>query len=110
MAIARALNQTLTYWEPTGITDLYGKPTWKSPVQLPCRWEDKQQEVMSKTGEEIVSKSRVFLLSTININGYLLLGSVSTADPTQVEGAWEVQQVGTTPDLRNLKSLTTVYL
>lgn len=110
MAIARALNQTLTYWEPTGVSDTFGKPIWKNPVQLPCRWEDKQQEIVSKTGEEVISKSRIFLLSQMNINGYVFLGESSERDPTKVDGAWEVQQVGTTPDLRNLKQLTTVYL
>lgn len=110
MNLLRKLQQTCTYWAPTGQTDLYGKPIWSEPRQLPCRWENNQSQVMSKSGSEIVSKARVYLAETVSTDGYLLLGESSEADPTEVEGAEDIQNVGTTPDLRNLQQLTTVYL
>lgn len=110
MQLTRKLNQTCTYWGPTGQTDLYGKTVWSDPIQLPCRWENNQSQVMAKSGQEIVSKARVYLAVPVNVDGYLFLGESAAADPTTVDGAENIQNVGTTPDLRNLQQLTTVYL
>lgn len=108
--VSSSLGQTLTYWAP-GAKDLYGKPSFSTPVQLPCRWEDKNESVINKTGEQIVSKSRVFLLNQdLDIDGYVLLGVSAAADPSILDDAREIQQIGKTPDLRNLKSLNTLYL
>lgn len=104
------MRQILTYWEPITGTDLYGKPSMSAPVTRKCRWEDKTQQIQSKRGEEIVSKSRVYMLEDCHIDGYLFLGTSSNADPTKVEGAMEVQAVANTPSLSSLQSLTTVYL
>lgn len=105
-----AMQQTLTYWEPDSGTDRYGKPIMKVPVTRKCRWEDKTQQVQSKKGEEIVSKSRVYMTEDCHIDGYLLLGTSVQTDPTSVVGAYEVQAVAKTPSLSSLESLTTVYL
>lgn len=110
MNLTRKLRQVCTYWAPTGATDLYGKPVWSTPQQLPCRWENNQSQIMSKTGEEIVSKARVYLAVPINVNGYLFLGTSVETDPTKVANVERIQNVGTVPDLRNLQQLTTAYL
>ena len=103
------LPQTATYWA-AGSTDRYGKPVLSAPVQIRCRWEDSNQQVMSKKGEEIISKARVFLASDVSLDGYLLLGTSAVGDPTPLNNAYEIQAKTTTPDLRGLQSLTTVYL
>jgi hypothetical protein len=108
--IASMLNQVATYWEKTGQTDRYGKPALTAPVQLPCRWEDRQTQIMNKQGAEVISKSRVYCSTTISLDGYLALGTFADADPRPLDNAYEVQQVSTTPDLRALETLTTVYL
>ena len=105
----RNLRQTATYWASTG-HDLFGKQAFATPVTLPVRWEDKVELIRDKTGEEIASKSRVFLATDIDIDGYLFLGTSVAADPTQVNGAEEVRQLVSTPDLRNLKTLYVAYL
>lgn len=110
MAHRLSLNQVATYWSPTGNTDRYGKPLLNAPIQIECRWEDRRSQVIGKMGTEIVSKSRVFCEREIDEDGYLELGTVGAADPRGRDNAWEVQQVSKTPDLRNLQSLTTVYL
>lgn len=110
MSVLSGLAQVATYWEPSSDTDRYGKPTQAAPVQIPCRWEDKLSQVMSKKGEEITSKSRVFLAAPVNIDGYLFLGVSTETDPSSLDKAYEIQAVSVTPDLRNLESLTTVYL
>jgi hypothetical protein len=108
--IAGSLNQTATYWAPSGSTDLYGKPTPSAPVQIPCRWEERSSQVISKKGEEIISKARVFMLQDVSLDGYLYLGASAQADPNNQSGVYEIQAMSRTPDLSNLESLVTVYL
>jgi hypothetical protein len=105
----RNLRQTLTYWEVTG-SDQYNKPTFAVPVTLSCRWEDVAEAVIDKYGAEIVSKSRIFLAVPIRAEGYVLLGESVAADPLVIDGAQEVRQVKSVPDLRANKQMYTVWL
>lgn len=105
----RNLRQTLTYWAPLG-TDMYGRTSFAAPVTRICRWEDKSELVRSKKGDEIVTKSRVFMAEDFDINGYVFLGTSVATDPHDVEGAWEIQQRAATPDLRLMKTLYVAYL
>lgn len=108
--LEHAMNDVVTYWEITGATDRYGKPLLTSPVQIKCRWEDKQSQIISKHGTEIISKTRIFTRTSLNIDGYVAKGVVADADPRPLDTAFEIQQVSTTPDLRSLKTLITAYL
>lgn len=105
----RNLLQVATYWAPDS-EDLFGHKTYVAPIQLACRWEDVANTIRSKLGTELVSKSRVFLAQDISIDGYLFLGTSAALDPTVVAGAYEVQQIMRTPDLRNLKTLFVAML
>lgn len=105
----RNLNQTVTYWAPTG-SDLFGKATFATPVTLSARWEDIQEMFRDKLGNETVSRSKVFLASDIHIDGYLFLGTSVITDPTDVTGAEQVRQMKRLPDLRSLKILYVALL
>lgn len=105
----RNLRQTATYWAPNG-TDAFGKPLFTAPQVMACRWEDRAELFRDKTGEERTSRSRVFFKDVIDLNGYLLLGESTEEDPTTLQGAWEIRQVVTLPDLRNLKTLYVAIL
>lgn len=102
----RQLHQTATYWAPLD-TDLFGKKTYEAPVQLTVRWEDKQELYHNKHGQQVVSKSRIFLSQNVDLDGYILLGTSVETDPVLVTGAEEIQQIARIPDLRNL---TTMYM
>lgn len=104
------LPQVATYWAASNDTDRYGNKIFSAPIQVPCRWEDSIQTVMNKKGEEFTSKSRVFFESDKSLDGYLLLGTSAEANPTGLDNAYEIQAKTTTPNLRGLQSLTTVYL
>lgn len=105
----RNLTQTATYWEPDS-EDKFGKKTFKDPVYICCRWEDRAEMVFDKTGQQVVTKSRVFFKQDISLDGYICLGEETTDDPTLLSNAYEVRQVARVPDLRNLTTLYTVYL
>ena len=101
--------QDATYWAP-GDKDLFGKVSFTTPVQMKCRWENRMESIQSKTGEEYVSKSRVFLAVNVDLDGYLYPGLTSELNPIGLDGAQEIQAVGRVPDLRNTQTLYMAYL
>ena len=105
----RHLNQTLTYWPP-GQDDRYGKPLAGAPIQIDCRWEDRIDEVQSKTGQEVTSRSRIFIEGDVDLDGYVYLGVTAVPDPSKLDGAYEIQAKGHQPDLRGLRELTVIYI
>lgn len=106
--ILNKLQQDATYWYPTG-SDLFNKQTF-GRATIKCRWEDVSEVFIDKTGKEATSKSVIFFAENIDIEGYVFLGESLENDPTLVPGAHMVKQVSRIPDLRNLKTLYTVYL
>jgi hypothetical protein len=50
------------------------------------------------------------MLTDVDLDGYLYLGTSAEADPGVLDDAFEIQAKTKTPDLSNLESLTTVYL
>lgn len=109
----RHLKQDATYWAPSTTTDVNGKPVSSAPVVLKCRWEDKQEQIKAKSGEDVISKSRVFIDGNaidIDLDGYIALGVRTDIDPSQSEDAFEIQALGKTPDLRSIRNLTVIYL
>lgn len=105
----RYMKQTATYWAVAS-TDVYGKRTFTAPQSLACRWEDRTELIRNKKGAEIVSKSRIFLESAVDIDGFLYKGTSEETDPTTLEGAYEVQMISQQPSLRNLQQLNVAYL
>lgn len=109
MSFTRNLHQKVTYWAPTG-TDSYGGTTFAAPQILIARWEDNSEMFRDKTGQETTSRARVFFNQDIALDGYLYLGESNEPDPREVAGAYEIRQVKTTPNLRNLQSLRVAML
>lgn len=105
------MKDTATYWAPTG-EDKYGKTSFSTPVTLTCRWEDRVEQILNKKGSEIVSKSRIYISepADVSIDGYLFFGTSAELNPIGLVGAWEIQQLGRSPDLRGLKNLTVAHL
>lgn len=103
------MRQTVTYWQSLG-SDLFDKRTYAAPVTLPCRWEDKAELFKDYHGNEVTSRSKVFLSSDVKLSGYLYLGTSTAADPLTLVDAYEIMQVVRLPDLRNLKTLYVVFI
>ena len=109
----KVMKQTAVYWEPNGV-DEFGKPEWTDPVEISCRWEDKQQEFINANGETQISSSVLFVDRDLELKGVLLLGELDSLvdedDPKLNDGAWEILQTGKLPDFKGKKYLRTVYL
>lgn len=104
----RNLRQTATFWAKTGTTTSGGS-TFGAPQQLACRWEDIQEKIIDKYGQEVISKARVFFASSIDLEGYLLQGISNAADPRTVGGT-EIRNVKSVPDLRAIKTMYVAML
>lgn len=90
--------------------DVYGKRTFAPPASLACRWEEKAELFMNRFGEEVTSKSKVFLDTSVMLEGYLFLGTSTASSPLEVDGAYEIRGLQQIPDLRNLQTLTVAML
>jgi hypothetical protein len=109
MGFERNLRQDVTYWGP-GTKDGYGGVTFAAPQVFKCRWEDKLEKIVNQLGQEIVSKSRIYLNNDVAVDGYLFLGTSAASDPKTVAGAREIVAIGSIPDLRNLRTLRVAFL
>ena len=93
----RNFYQDATYWT-AGAKDLYGNPTWSSPVTVKCRWEDKQVKTIDFQGNEIISNSIVYLDVDLTLGDYLYNG-IST-DSSPPISAKEVRNFSKIPSLK----------
>lgn len=96
--LTRNLKQTITLWTFDGL-DNTGDPSFASPTQISGRWEDRTEKFTNVRGEEVRSRSRVYLSQDVNLGDYLFLGTDVTADPVGVVGAFEVQDFRKTPSI-----------
>jgi hypothetical protein len=110
--LKRNLVQTCVYWGAPK-NDGEGGFIFDAPVEIQCRWEDKEQVVMQDNGEKILSRSTVYLLQEVDENGMLFLGTLDDIgdsegdssgvyyDPQELEGAYLIKRFEKTPSLRS---------
>lgn len=101
----------ITHWvtTPTG----FGGYTFALPTILDGRWEDKTEKFLSDAGKETISRAIAYLSADVLTEDYLMLGSTSEADPTNLtdgKTAYLVERFDKTPDLRNLSFERKVYM
>jgi hypothetical protein len=101
--------QTAVYWgAPT--PDGYGGNTFAAPIEVVCRWEDKEQFLGSQVGGEVtgglmLSRSIVFVKQDVDEEGYLYLGTLDDLvldsndyiDPKEVDKAYIIKRFEKSP-------------
>ena len=111
--ITKMRKQTCVWWSSTGV-DAYGRPTWTTPVEIDCRWEDVIQEFVNDDGEERFSRSIVYVDRDMKVGDVLKLGSLDSGidedNPKENDDAWEVSRFSKLPNLKNTEVLRTVFL
>lgn len=106
--IERLCTQTAVYWG-TPVNDGYGGRTYADPVEISCRWEDRE-EAITMLGEdrkaiEYVTQSIVYTLQDVDKEGLLYLGDLTDLDsaeeenPETVSGAHKIKRFDKTPAL-----------
>lgn len=84
-----ALTTICTLWERKN-PDGYGGWTWTAPVLIKSRWEYKMELVVTFTGEQRMSATKVFVNRDIKPGSYLYQGISTKAKPTDQPDAWQV--------------------
>lgn len=116
-SIVRLCTQTAVYWG-TPMNDGYGTFTFKDPVEINCRWEDKKEVYSGSDNKELVSRAVITVLQDLDEEGYLYLGELddfdSAADisnPKIILKAYEIKRFDKIPELGSTnKYLRKIYL
>lgn len=118
--IERANKQSAVYFALGGTEsggtnyDDHGNLQWAAPVQIKCRWTDKNEIFISAQGDERVSHAMVLVDRDLAVGGVLMLGTLTDVtdlnDPKQNDNAWEIQAFHKIPDFKAKKFLRKVFL
>ncbi|MGD9163061.1 MAG: hypothetical protein PVG39_31945 [Desulfobacteraceae bacterium] len=99
--IEKVCVQTAVYWgnpQPDG----YGGETFDTPVEINCRWEDKEELSRQDIARDFISKSEILLTQDVNVGGWLYLGELTDLDsnpdnPREIEGAYIIGRFDKVP-------------
>ena len=97
--VTKNLRAKVTYWTP-GARDLFGAITFTKQT-IKGRWENRADQFIDRTGQEVVSRAVVYLDTDVSLDGYLFEGSSTAADPTAADvDAHQVRGIRKIPDLK----------
>ena len=112
--ISRMRRQKAVYWAREEVRDEYGvKWEYAAPVEIDCRWEDILREVVTSTGEKLMSSSTVYVDRIMVTGDMLRRGEIDddeTEFPETLTNAFRIQAFHRLPDLKNREELLTAYL
>lgn len=106
MSIASWLRQTAYKASVTG-TDVYGKPSYGTPIAVPVRVELESRMLRTAQGEQVQSSHKLWSLTGIALTDRVWLPGASTADPNAAKLPLAVNAVG---DKRGGRTLFEVWL
>ena len=115
--VRKFAKQTLVYWAKAG-SDGFGKPAYADPVEIKCRWDDIQREMITAEGRSIITKAQLLLVSPVAPGGLVFLGLLTDWQalatypkiPTVNQGGLEVMIAKNTPDLKARSFVYEAYL
>lgn len=101
--------QVAVYWG-NPVVDGYSNTTFDAPIEILCRWEDKEQVLGTQVGGEVtggvlLSRSIVFVKQDMTEGSYLYLGTLSElsseekTDPKLIDKAYIIKRFEKTPAL-----------
>ncbi len=110
--LIKVRQQKAIWWKRTG-TNVYREDTFDSPIEIDCRWEEKNELRKDDQGQEYVSKSFVMPDRSMTGGDYLKLGEIDSStpeSPLEHEGAHKVREANDIPDLKNTTTVYEAYL
>lgn len=112
--LRRMLRQKAVYWPMASGYDNYGNPINSNPVQISCRWVDREDQFLDKEGRLQISRAMVYVSQPVVLGGVLWLGLLANINIsgkwTDNVNAWEIRKINNDPKFRNQASLLWVYL
>lgn len=112
MDISSKLNQKCVHWSRTGINK-FNEPSYGSPEEVWCRWEDKTEIFVGLSGESEVSRAMVYIEIDTEPDDMLWLGIIEDLpDPTPDVRtfAHTIRRVDKIPDMQAEEYLRIAYL
>lgn len=105
--------QTAVVW-PTNGFDGNGQPTYNDPIEVNCRWEDKQEEFISKDLVRQLSVAIVYVDRDILVGSMIRLGQLTDLTdqsiPKNNTRTFEVRSFDSSPNFRHNQNLRKAYL
>ncbi len=96
------------------LNDKFGKPKFKEPVQLKCRWDDAVEQITNAAGEVVTCQSKVYPEKEMSIGDRLWKGTLVDARKGQrvpdSKDVYPVIRFDINPNLKASESLNTAYL
>lgn len=116
MRIEKYLHQTLVYWRRTGGTAT--SPMHAQPVEIKCRWEDANTEVIEPRGRTVISNSHIYTAVDMVEGSWVFLGTLAQWRqlpgypklPDFNQGGRELTRSMRTPDIKARHILYEWYL
>lgn len=106
--INRVQKQRLVYWAPKQ-SNSHGEKQWEAPVELKCRWDGKNTQVIGADATMVLSRNALITEVLLDVGGIVVLGELDNisywAEAPQNPGAYEILAVSSTPDIRNRRIL-----
>jgi hypothetical protein len=107
--ISECQKDYLIYWEYSG-SDQYGQPTYATPVQMKCRWDDCTKQIFDQDGSPVFSKNELITQKRLKLKGLVkkgkLTASINQASPKANSDVHEVIASEETPMLK----IRSIYL
>lgn len=94
------------YWEKIGV-DQYGMPTFNSPVEVLCRWEDGVAEVTDAQKQVVVATSTVYVLQEMEVGSLLWKGGLDELTSDQQANPRTIEEVA---EIINKTSTRSLYV
>ncbi len=88
--LTKHLRQSAAFWKRSGV-DASGDTSFDAAKAIKVRWEDRTVVFTNPSGQEGSATSVIFVGEDMKPGDFLFLGTSTTADPTTVTGAQEVQ-------------------
>lgn len=104
--MVRVSRQTAVYWG-NPIEDGFGKKTYDAPIEILCRWENKQMLIrgLDEKGNTFDYNSVVYVIQDLDVEGVLFLGTLddveseALVDPFVQDGVSVIKQFERIPSL-----------
>ncbi|MHA1344984.1 MAG: hypothetical protein ACTSO3_01155 [Candidatus Heimdallarchaeaceae archaeon] len=108
----RVMKQKAVWWESTSLGE-FGKPSYTTPVEIDCRWEDVAEEFINPSGDQEISRAKLIVDRDVKVKDKLKLGELDSNiedNPNDNEDVWEILQFGKVPYIKGNKYTREVYL
>lgn len=115
MNILKYLRDTAVLWGLSG-RNAYGELTFTAAVEIPVRWEDRNESFTSKDGKVLTSRAVIHVNQDIIPDGFMYLGGLTDlsteqkANPKLVNSAYSVKAFIKIKSLKGNYTLRKVYL